>query len=87
MPNGKPGDHPWTDVTVHRRRVYSERADSLIREIAELAGDVERQRIADMLLSEYNEFSNPDVKKLEHTLTDVRERLRRDADERGWEVP
>lgn len=40
MPNGKPGDHPLTDIIIYGRRVYSERADALVREIVEL-GDVE----------------------------------------------
>lgn len=42
MPNGKPGDHPLTDILVHGRRVYSEAADALVREIASLGGDVRR---------------------------------------------
>ena len=76
MPNGKPGDHPITDILVHKRRVYSERADSLVREIAALGGEDE---ISDMLLSEYNEYSNPDVPKLERILTEIRDRRKREA--------
>ncbi len=36
MPNGKPGDHPLTDIFVHKARVYGQEADDLIRKIAEL---------------------------------------------------
>lgn len=36
MPNGKPGDHPLTDILVHRLKVYGQEADELIRKIAEL---------------------------------------------------
>lgn len=36
MPNGKPGDHPLTDILAHKVRVYGEEADELIRKIAEL---------------------------------------------------
>ena len=36
MANGKPGDHPYTDIVVHGRRVYSELADDLVRRIADL---------------------------------------------------
>jgi len=36
MPNGKPGDHPLTDILVHRLKVYGREADELIRKIAEL---------------------------------------------------
>lgn len=36
MANGKPGDHPLTDILVHRLKVYGQEADELIRKIAEL---------------------------------------------------
>jgi hypothetical protein len=36
MPNGKPGDHPLTDILVHNLKVYGQEADDLIRKIAEL---------------------------------------------------
>ena len=36
MSNGKAGDHPLTDILVHKLRVYGQEADSLIRKIAEL---------------------------------------------------
>jgi len=37
MPNGKPGDHPVTDILVHKVTVYGDEADDLIRKIAELS--------------------------------------------------
>jgi hypothetical protein len=83
MPNGKIGDHPLTDILIHGRRVYSELADNLVREIAKLGG---REEIADMLIGEFNDFGKPDVPKLERVLTQVRDRLRQQARERGWEV-
>jgi len=36
MPNGKPGDHPLTDILVHNLKVYGQEGDDLIRKIAEL---------------------------------------------------
>lgn len=83
MPNGKIGDHPLTDSIVHGRRVYSARADALVRRIVELGG---RDEIADMLFLEYNDMQNPDVPKLERVLANIHERLLREARERGWEV-
>jgi hypothetical protein len=41
MPNGKPGDHPLTDILVHRRNVYGGEADDLIRKIADLSSQAE----------------------------------------------
>jgi hypothetical protein len=36
MANGKPGDHPLTDILVYGRRVYGREADDLIRKIRDL---------------------------------------------------
>lgn len=36
MPNGKPHDHPLTDILVHSICVYGEEADALIRRVAGL---------------------------------------------------
>jgi hypothetical protein len=33
MPNGKPGDHPLTDIVVHQHEVFGNRIDPLIREL------------------------------------------------------
>ena len=86
MPNGKIGDHPYTDVMIHGREVYSSLASSLIREIATL-GDVKtREQLADRLMRDFNEFSNPDVPRLERLLSEWRDRLLADARERGYEV-
>jgi hypothetical protein len=72
MPNGKYGDHPITDILIHGRRVYSKRADDLIRKIVELGG---RSEIDTLLLVEYNDWGKPDVKKLEGVLTGILEHL------------
>ena len=33
MPNGKPGDHPLTDITLHRLTVFGPEIDELVRDI------------------------------------------------------
>jgi len=38
MPNGRPGDHPLTDILVHHETIYGPRSDALIREIVEKLG-------------------------------------------------
>ncbi len=86
MPNGKPGDHPYTDVVLHGRDVYSKRADELVREIASLVGDRERRALADMLFLQYNEFEKPDVERLERVLIEMRDKARSDARARGYEA-
>ena len=36
MPNGKPGDHPLTDIIIHGATVYGVKTDGLIRKISML---------------------------------------------------
>ncbi len=86
MPNGKPGDHPYTDIMVHRHNVYSKLAAELVREIASLVDEKGRGQLADLLYSEYNEFEKPDIGKLERVLTEMRDKAKSDAKDRGFEV-
>ena len=37
MANGKPHDHPLTDIVVHNLEVYGPEADDLVRKIGELS--------------------------------------------------
>jgi hypothetical protein len=46
MPNGKPGDHPLTDVALHGLHVFSPEIDGLIREIVKIE---ESRRLIDGL--------------------------------------
>ena len=85
MPNGKPGDHPYTDILHRLRPVCSPKIDDLVREVATLSDDRGRRDLADLLMREYNEFTGPDLARLERTLLDLRDRLREDAARRGWE--
>ena len=41
MANGKPGDHPLTDVLAYGAEVYGREADELIRKIAALCSERE----------------------------------------------
>lgn len=85
MPNGKPGDHPYTDIVLHGRRAYSATADALVREIATLADERTRRELARTLFERYNEWAEPDLAGLERELTELRDRLRQEASARGWE--
>jgi hypothetical protein len=58
----------------------------LIREIAKLSDEKTRRKLADLLLSEYNEFDHPDVTKLETVLAEMRDKVLQDARERGFEA-
>jgi hypothetical protein len=71
MPNGKPGDHPYTDIVTHGHDVYSPGAANLVREIAKLSDEKTRRELADLLYSEYNESDGPHVHKLQTALTEM----------------
>ncbi len=79
MANGKKGDHPLTDIVHWKIRRFSEKADMLILEIVNLGGKKELERTFDFL-------SLPPIEEFEHTLQGIRDRLFREAKERGWEV-
>lgn len=38
MPNGKPGDHPRTDLTIHNMVVYGEPLDGMLKTLIESMG-------------------------------------------------
>ena len=38
MPNGKPGDHPYTDIVIHGWDVFGPPMDELIRRVAATGG-------------------------------------------------
>jgi hypothetical protein len=77
--NGNKGDHPLTDILVHNLRVFSEVADSLIKEICDLGGEKEIEK-------QINLFQPPTIDKLEKQLKNIRDELKKNAKERGWEV-
>lgn len=80
MPNGKPGDHPLTDVLVHGLEVFGPRADALIREIVSLDGRSVLERNVDLdqadLRSPHPDRPSPSLQNLEHRLTLFRDALR-----------
>ena len=79
MPNGKPGDNPYTDIIVHGIDSYSPNVARLVREISKLGDEATCNKLADTLFLEYNEFASPNISKLERYLTNLRDKLLRDA--------
>ena len=49
MPNGKPGDHPLTDILVHRHVVYGEGVEEVVRTVAAECSESEREFLASLL--------------------------------------
>ena len=72
MPNGKVGDHPLTDIVVHKRRTFSAEIDSLIRKIVELGG---RKHLE----TRFNFFALPAKSEFKKALEEVKLKLEEDA--------
>ena len=81
MANGKPSDHPLTDILVHKLTVYGE-ADDLIRQIAELSS---RQELDEWWEREIG-WSPEGHSLLSKARVRLDELLRR-AKQSGWEIP
>jgi hypothetical protein len=92
VPNGKPGDHPLTDIVVHGLEVFGDSADALIREILDLGGEAELVRRFDLLRLDprFAAVGTPpedvDLEALARDLTSFRDELRSQRIDQGWEL-
>jgi hypothetical protein len=79
--NGKPGDHPLTDLLVHKLEVYGRETDELIRRIAALCS---RRELDDWWEREigWSEDSESILRKASARHTELVKR----AKENGWET-
>ena len=77
--NGKKGDHPLTDIVDWKTGRFSPTADALVAEIVQLGGRTELER-------EFDLFAPPPLEQFESALRKIRDRLRKEAKESGWEV-
>jgi hypothetical protein len=79
MPNGQIGDHPLTDILIHKSRVFDEEVAELIVKISKLASRQQMETLVDWL-------KPPGLPELRNTLEKEYARLRDEAKQRGWEV-
>lgn len=79
MANGKPGDHPRTDLTIHNMVVYGEPTDGILRSLIKLMGQYR-----------FDEWFNPIWGKSKEEIAEAAgaklEVVERDARDRGWEL-
>jgi hypothetical protein len=78
MPNGRPGDHPITDVMIHRIARLGEPLDTQLRQLGEI---MSYQRLCDW----YDQYWGTSKEQLQPIVAAKLEELRHDARERGWE--
>jgi alpha-amylase/alpha-mannosidase (GH57 family) len=81
MPNGKPGDHPLTDIFVHKLETYGREADELILKIGRLC----TQRELDEWWEREIGWSDDPILALRKARARYKELLKR-AQEGGWET-
>jgi hypothetical protein len=79
--NDKPGDHPLTDVLIHNLVVFGHPWDDELREIVHLLGT---ERAHDWFNAEC--WSKPD-NQIRFAISKKRAALRREARDRGWDLP
>jgi hypothetical protein len=73
MPNGKCGDHPYTDIVAHGTDIYGDGLDELVREIDKLGPDSLRNAVSDLLWNNNPWFgAKPDLRELRKKLDDFR---------------
>lgn len=79
--NGKPGDHPLTDLLGHKHEVYGQEADELIRKIAALCS---RRELEDWWEREigWSKDSGLALRKARARYTELLTR----AKQSGWEI-
>ncbi|MCJ7773860.1 MAG: hypothetical protein MUP22_12100 [Desulfobacterales bacterium] len=56
VPDGRPGDHPLTDITTHKIRTYSRRADSLVRKLSKVVSSSIMWSFLYLLVREKNDI-------------------------------
>jgi hypothetical protein len=76
--NGKPGDHPITDIMVYHLSVFGEPVDTHIRQLGEM---MSYERLCDWFQPHWSKAAE----ELQPILAAKLQELRRDAQERGWE--
>jgi hypothetical protein len=84
MVNGRPGDDPILDVTVHG--VYTSEIDALIREVWPQCGTDEQAELR-ALLPDPEHVEAAEFEKIQLQLEAMRSRLLGEARGRGWEGP
>jgi hypothetical protein len=77
--NGKKGDDPILDIVHWKEPRFSPEIDSLIAQIVQLGGrdDLERK---------FNLSKPPAPEQFEESLRNMRDTLKKDRKERGWEI-
>ncbi len=81
MANGKPGDHPLTDILWHGMEVYGPEADELIRKMSRLSSPRELREWWEQELA-----GQSDPAEIHRRMKEGYDSFVQRAKDRGWEV-
>ena len=76
--NGKPGDHPITDLMIHHIAVFGEPLDTQLRQLGELMS-------YDCLCDWFQQHWSDSAEQLQPLVTAKLDELRQNALQQGWE--
>lgn len=76
MPNGKPGDHPYTDIVLHDAEILTETIREIVREVDDYGETGAKDRAGSVLLPSLRDASEEEVERLEHELRSLRAAIR-----------
>lgn len=79
MPNGKPGDHPYTDIVIHNWEVFGEEIDGLVCELHRMPGFVLFRDEVAALLAEHepNWNENAGIDLVKRRLYEIKSELKK----------
>jgi len=78
MPNGRPGDHPLTDILSYGSSNYPEDINALVKHLAQMPRFASvRDRVANILWEDWPAWQNvkPDFAKVRAALLEVQREL------------
>ncbi|MEM6820912.1 MAG: hypothetical protein AAF558_03060 [Verrucomicrobiota bacterium] len=77
MPNGKPGDHPYSDIFIHHSKIFGDEIDSLIRELNETPHFEKYKKEVSKLLAKHEPVFDrkPNIPQLKQRLFEIKKEL------------
>lgn len=71
MPNGRPGDHPYTDIVTHGSTMFSSKVTELVKAVDDVGPRSAKQEVRTLLWITPRDPSGEEVKLLEEALEKI----------------
>ena len=86
MPNGRPGDHPYTDIVIHGHTMFSSKVTEIVEAVDDVGPRSAKQEVRTLLWITPKNSSDEEVKRLEEALERIRQHVK-DGDNYDYESP